>query len=152
MYFGEKRYISPLYGFWGAMAGIPPCIRQWWVDTPRFFRRFSKTCTAIHTSFPPRLCKFQTQVTQGQVARSCQVTSPQKRFESRHSYTECPITLKLSAIGIRTSMYNMFVSEFVYLWPKVRSILRPIHYKSMGEHWKAPVLDENHCEHSQTSV
>ena len=80
------------------------------------------------------LWKFRTQVTQGQVTRSRQVTPPhhRKTLNVRHSYTEWPITLKLSAIDIRTSIYET-ISEFWYRWPKVRSILRPLHYKSMGE-------------------
>ena len=37
--------------------------------------------TPVHTSFLHTLWKFQTQVTQGQVTRSRQVASPQKKFE-----------------------------------------------------------------------
>ena len=91
------------------------------------------------------LWKFQTQVTQGQVTRSRQVTSPQKKMKVRHSYTECPITLKLPVIDIRTSIYKIYLSEFRYPWPKVRSILRPVHnYKSMGKNerrlfWKETI-------------
>ena len=32
---------------------------------------------------------------------------------------------KLPAIDIRNSIYEMFISQFWYRWPKVRSILRP---------------------------
>ena len=46
------------------------------------------------------------------------------------------ITLKVSAIDIRTRIYKTYISEFWYRWPKVRSILRPLHYKSMGEKMK----------------
>ena len=53
----------------------------------------------VHTSFP-HMWKFQTQVTQGQVTRSRQVTSPQKSLNARQSYTEWPIALKLPAIDI----------------------------------------------------
>ena len=31
------------------------------------------------------------------------------------------------------SIYKMFISEFWYRWPKIRSILRPFHYKLMVE-------------------
>ena len=91
--------------------------------------------------------------------RSLKVRSPghvkcphlRKTLNVRHSYTEWPITLKLSAMDIRTSIYETYISEFWYRWPKVRSILRPLHYKSMGEKWKAPLLHENHSKHSKTS-
>ena len=73
-----------------------------------------------------------------------------KSFNVCHSYTEWPIALKLSAIAKSNSMYKMYISEFWYRWPKVRSILRPPHYKSMGENWNAPLLDERHYKHSQT--
>ena len=60
----------------------------WELPLP-FFSRLSKnggTAAAVfdtpyHTSFPHILCKFQTQVMQGQVTRSRQVTSPHKKFE-----------------------------------------------------------------------
>ena len=91
------------------------------MDTPKGFLRCLKKKTAaridavfgtlIHASFPHTLCKFQTQATQGQVIRSHQVASPQKKF-ARHSYTESPITLELSAIDIRNGIYEMFISEF----------------------------------------
>ena len=55
-----------------------------------------------------------------------------KSLNARQSYTDWTIALKLSAIDIHTSIYEMFISEFWYRWPKVRSILRPLHYKSMG--------------------
>ena len=85
------------------------------------------------------LWKFQTQVIQGQVTRSRQVTSPQKSLNARHSYTECLITLKLPVFDIRTSIYKMHILEFWYPWPKVRSILRPLHYnKSIGENEMCP--------------
>ena len=73
-----------------------------------------------------------------------------------HSYTEWPITnsqrlisvmVYIKCIGISEFLISK-ISEFWYMWPKVRSTLRPLHYKSMGEKWKAPVLDENHSKHS----
>ena len=88
----------------------------------------------IHLLFFPRMLrKFQTQVTQGQVTRSNQATSPQKKVNVRHSCTEWLITLKLSAIDIPSSIYKMFISEFWYRWHKIRSILRPLHYTSQWE-------------------
>ena len=84
--------------------------------------------------------------------RSLNVRSPghvkrphlRKSFNARQSYTEWPITLKLSAIDTRISIYQMYISEFLYPWPKVRSTLRPLHYKWMGENerrpfWKKPI-------------
>ena len=43
-------------------------------------------------------------------------------------------TLKLLAIYIRNGIYELFISEFWYRWPKVRPIFRPL--QSMGEKWK----------------
>ena len=34
-------------------------------------------------------------------------------------------------MGIST--YKTYISEFLFRWPKFRSILRPLHYKAMGE-------------------
>ena len=79
-----------------------------------------------------------------------QVTSSDLTSESlnvRHSYTDKPIALKLSAIDIRDSIYTMFISEFWYPWPKVMSIFRPL----LGENWKASLLYENHSKHFKTS-
>ena len=75
---------------------------------------FRATCTVyIHISLPHMLGKCQTQVAQGQVTRSLQVTSPQKSLKARHSYTKCPITLKLCEIDICTSIYgiSIFVTQ-----------------------------------------
>ena len=84
--------------------------------------------------------KISDQITQGQVTRSRQVTSLQKSLNASHSYTECPITLKLSEIDIRTSIYKMFISKFWYRWPKVRPILRPwrliMEWLSIISQWK----------------
>ena len=105
-----------------------------WRGTPLlsfFFADISKDLvfavfgTPVYTSFPHVLWKFQTQVTQGQVNRSRQVTSPQKSLKARHSYTEWPITLKLLPIDIRNSICKMCISEVWYRWPKVRSVLWP---------------------------
>ena len=66
----------------------------------------------IGTSFPHMLQKFQTQVTQGQVTSSRQVTSPQKSLNARHSYTDWPITLILSAINSRNSIFVNVYRKF----------------------------------------
>ena len=77
---------------------------------PQVFSDISKTSLYI---FCTQVVKFQTQVAQGQVTRSRQVTSPKKVVMLViDTYTECPIILKLSVIDIRTSIYNMFISEF----------------------------------------
>ena len=44
-----------------------------------------------------------------------------------------PIILKLGGWCKGMSAYNLYISDFSYWWPKVRSILRPCHYKAMGE-------------------
>ena len=41
--------------------------------------------------------------------------------------------MTISGISKGDSIYQTYISEFLYLWPEVRSILRPPHYKSMGE-------------------
>ena len=41
--------------------------------------------------------------------------------------------MTLPGVSKGDSMYKTFISEFWYLWPEVRSISRPPHYKSMGE-------------------
>ena len=102
--------------------------------------------TPVHASRSHVVWKFQTQVTQGQVTRSRQVTSPHLSLDARHSYTDWPIALKLLAIDIRNSVYKMYIFRFLYRWPKDRSILRHLHFKSMGENLDAPRLDENHSK------
>ena len=108
--------------------------------------------TPIHISSPHMLLTFSTKVTQGQVTRSRQVTSPQKKFECSSLLHRLTNRLGLTEIDIRDSIYKIYISEFWYRWPKVRSILRPHHYKSMGENWKAPLLNENHSKHSNIEV
>ena len=65
-----------------------------------------------------------------------------EKMNARHSYTECPIILKLSVIDIRNSIYKMYISEFWWRWPKVRSFSRPLHFKSTGEKFQTQVT---HC-------
>ena len=74
-----------------------------------------------------------------------------KSFNARYRYADGTIALKLPAIGTSNAAYKMYISEFCYRWPKVRSILWHLPYKLIGENWKAFVLDGNHSKHSQTS-
>ena len=116
----------------------------------RFFADISAVAafgTPVHTPFAHMLWKFQAQVT------SSDITSEKVWvLVISHSYTECPITLNFSELDIcYNSIYKMYVSELLYRWPKVSPILRLLHCKSMGEKWKAPLLEENHSKHSQTS-
>ena len=68
------------------LTRAPVCVRVFEHPPMRFFVNNVKTAPAVfgthyHTSFPHMLWKFQTQVTQGQVTRSRQLTSPHKKFE-----------------------------------------------------------------------
>ena len=56
------------------------------------------------------------------------VTSPQgsESLNACPSYTDWTIASKLSAIDISNSIYKTCVSKFLYRWPKVMSILRPL--------------------------
>ena len=49
-------------------------------------------------------------------------------LNARQSYTDWIITLKLLAIDTSNSTYKMYISEFWYWWPMVRSIVWPLHY------------------------
>ena len=65
---------------------------------PSFFQmRTAVFGTAYHASFPHMLYEFQTQVTQGQVTWSRQVTSPHKKFECSsklHGLNDCLETFR----------------------------------------------------------
>ena len=83
-----------------------PCPVGGCLNTPiRFFVNNLKTAarsaavfgTPYHASFSHMLLKFQTQVTQGQVIRSRQVTSPHKKFEcssTPHRWNDCLETFR----------------------------------------------------------
>ena len=45
------------------------------------------------------------------------------------------------------SINNLYSSEFRNRWPKVRSTLWPLHYKSIGENWNVLLLTENTLKH-----
>ena len=71
----------------------------------------------------------------------CEVRSPGQvkwpnykiTFQSRHGYNVSGKVMKLSEYDEVTSAYKTYISDFLYRWPKVRSFLRPPHYKSMGK-------------------
>ena len=69
----------------------------------------------------------------------------------RSGHTRYPIGFKPSVFHKITDTYNLYVSDFWYLWPEVRSISWPHHYKSMGKnshrsYWK--IMRQNHLNHS----
>ena len=80
---------------------------------------------------------FSSATESGSICDACymitQMPSLQKSLNARHIYTDSPITLKLSAIVVRNSIYKMYISEFWYRWPKVSSILRPPHYLLLSQ-------------------
>ena len=66
-------------------------------------------------------------------------------------HTKDPNSLKLAVCNTDICIYALFISDFWYRWPKVRSISWPPHYKSMGkiEVWplmriRAAQLTQNH--------
>ena len=82
-------------------------------------------CTSYHASVPHMLWKFKIQVTQGQVTRSRQTTSPHKKFEcssTLHRLNDC-----LETFNDWYTVHKMLISEFLYRWPMVRLILWPLH-------------------------
>ena len=69
----------------------------------------------------------------------------------RSDHTMYPIGFKLSAFHKAIDIYNLHISDFWYLWPEVRWILWPHHYKSMGKnsncsYWM--ILRQNHLSPS----
>ena len=56
-----------------------------------------------------------------------------KSLNLHQSYNCWVIDTKVSGVDEGHSIYKMYISDFWYLWPEVRSISRPPHYKSMGE-------------------
>ena len=40
-----------------------------------------------------------------------------------------------------TTMHNLYISEFVYPWPEVRSDSWTLHYKPMRKYWNAPCFE-----------
>ena len=67
------------------------------------------------------------------------------RLRSGHSMY--PIGFKRSAFHEVIDTYNLYISDFWYLWPEVKSISWPHHYKSMGRnsnrsYWM--IMHQNH--------
>ena len=60
----------------------------------------------------------------------------QKCLWSCHGQSCWRINMKLSGLHQVINTYKMCILEFWYWWPRVRSFLRPPHYKAMGEKWK----------------
>ena len=126
-------------GVWTPPSGFSKMSQKQWRGAPPFliylFTLLFRTCE----NFRPR---------------SLKVKSPGHVKWPHHRKKRMVVIATLnkhSAIHIRNGIYEMAISEFWYQWPKCRSILRLLHYKSMGQKWKAPLLDENHSKHSQTS-
>ena len=88
----------------------------------------------------------------------CEVRSPGQvkwpnykiTFQSRHGYIVSGKVLTLSEYDVVTSAYKTYISDFLYRRPKVRSFLRPPHYKSMGKNqlcyilWRKPIWVESY--------
>ena len=107
--------------------------------------------TPVH-AFYSHMWKFQTQVARGQVTRSRQVTSTHKKFAFfviAAPTNRSPWSFHW-LIWVTVSVKCRYIAKFdiADLRPKVRSILQPLHYKSMGEDLKAPLLDENYKKYS----
>ena len=56
-----------------------------------------------------------------------------KSLNLHQSYNYWAIDMQLSGVSKGDRIYKTYISDFRYLWPEVRSISRPPHYKSMGE-------------------
>ena len=113
-----------------------------WELPPPFFQIAKKCATVFgtpyHTSFPHTLWKFQIRVTQGQVTRSRQVTSSDKKFECSsklHRLNEClgtfndwySVTVSMKCIPQNFDMGGLRSGQFCDL-----SIIS----QAMGENWK----------------
>ena len=111
----------------------------------RFFADIWKTTalgTSVHTSFPHNFRPKSLKVRSLGHVKWPRLT---KSFNPRHSYTEWLIPLKLSVIDIRNSVYKIYISEFWYQWPKVRSILQPLYYLWVNERkLKGASFGQNH--------
>ena len=84
--------------------------------------------TPYHNSFPHSCENFR--------SRSRKVMSPShvrwphliKSLNDRQSYTDWTIALKFSVVDTSNSVYKIYISEFWFRVPKVRSTLWPLHY------------------------
>ena len=112
---------------------------------PVVFRRSQENGGAqrrqiLHTCFPIFCAPWVKILTPGDLWSGHQVRSSdptsERKFRSlqshqAHSCWDRILKPAGSSKGIRS--YNLHISKFLYRWPKVRSFLRPAHYKSMGE-------------------
>ena len=72
---------------------------------------------------------------------SCKVRSPgqvkwlhhTQTLQSRPSYSVWGKVMKLSEYNEVIGTYKMYISDFWYMWPQVRSFSWTPHYKSMGK-------------------
>ena len=69
----------------------------------------------------------------------------------RSGNTTYPIGFKPSVFHKMIDTYNLYISDFLYLWPEVRSSSWPHHYKSMGKnsnrsYWM--IMRQNHLNPS----
>ena len=105
--------------------------------TPNLFRNFCE-------NFDPMPCEVRSP---GQVKwPNYKIT-----FQSRHGYNVSGKVMKLLEYDEVTSAYKTYISDFLYRGPKVRSFLRPPHYKSMGKKstllyllWRKPIWVESY--------
>ena len=117
--------------------------------TPSGFSQISKK---MHTSFPHMLWKFQTQVIQGQVTRSRQVTSHQEMFELAIQTPNARSPWNFQRLISVTVSIKCLSRNFDIGDPRSDQFCDfSITYSFMGEKWMAPRLEEDHSKHSQTS-
>ena len=139
LYFHQqcRQWINPRRAVGGGCLDTPP----------------SYFCSRIPTSFTHILSKFHTHVTQGQVTKSRQVTSSQKKsLDVRHSIATpndwSPWTFQ-RLISVRVSIKCRYLNVDI-AYPMSGQFC-DLYYKSMAINWKAPPLVENHSKHSETS-
>ena len=102
----------------------------------------------VHTSFPHMLWKFKTQIIQGQVTWSRQVTWPHKRFKCSSQLHRQKYCLENFSdwceYKYENSIYKMYTLEFWHWLPNGESILWHLHHNSMREigrrfYWTKPI-------------
>ena len=133
----------------------------WTPPPPQVFSRIAKETAArsaagFSPTLPPHLFR---NFCENFVPMPCEVRSPGQvkwpnykiNFQSRHGYNVSGKVMKLSEYDEVTSAYKTYISDFWYRWPKVRSFLRPPHYKSMGKKstplyllWRKPIWVESY--------
>ena len=93
---------------------------------PNFAYLFSQHFRTLCENFDPMWPKFRS-------LDQFEWPNHIKSFNLHQSYNCWAIDMKLSGLSEGDSIDKTYISEFWYLWPEVRSISRPHHYKSMGE-------------------